>query len=126
MELPTMTTCEPPVPYQTRLHTVDFDGTYREVEFVKESLAPGATVPTWIVREWRDGKYRTSRVSTDFYCRSKSDAYARYIHDLESGLISITKQIRDLEGKQKETSRRLSIAQDLLRVIRIEEQEALS
>ena len=120
-----MTTYAPPVPYQTKLHTVDFDGTYRQVEFVEENIAPGAKVPTWIVREWQGGGYRKSRVATDYYCRSKSDAYARYIEELQTGLKSITQQIKDLEAQQKEATYRLALAQDMHKAIVKEEQERM-
>ena len=104
-----------------KLYDVDFDGVCKEVEFIEEGFAPGATSPTWLVRRWEGGGYHKSRVAPDYYCRSKSEAYTRYIKELKSGCKALTKQIKEQENQLKVATGKLALAQALLDQIKKEE-----
>lgn len=60
--------------------------------FVRESLAPGATVPTWEVRVSDDS--RLHRVSSDFYHTSELEAWQEQITHYEASIVQIEEQIQ--------------------------------
>ena len=99
------------------LYDVDYDGNLRTVEFLEESYAPGTRTPTWVVRKPGGSSADRTRVPTDYYCRSKKDAYRRFIDEQLSDLQAVTSELRAMERAVADCSQRLEKAQAVLKAL---------
>ncbi len=81
----------PPLKQGDRLYGVNWEsGDLYIMIFVREEIAPGASLPTYILK---DENHRRSQCSTDMYHRTPKEAYAKYIADIEFCLPDLKQQI---------------------------------
>lgn len=71
-----------------------FCGKLRVVQFVREEIAPGATLPTYIMREGEFPNREHFRCPTDMYVETEQEAWEIYLRDCENVLPSIIEQAK--------------------------------
>lgn len=97
---------EPPEPGAT-LYDV-WNGHLNTAKFLRVDYAPGATKPTWLVRD--TGKTVNSRCSTDYWCKTEIEAYRRYAKELESAIPSLLESIAASQKSLSEARQHLDTA----------------
>jgi len=80
------------------------DGQLKVVIFVEESIAEGAFVPTWVVRE----KGQASRCSVDSYFTTEKEAWKAELENYKQGLKNQIKYRNELNANIKETRKTLA------------------
>jgi len=69
-----------------------FNGKLTVVTFIKEEIAEGASVPTYILKDKDGRKFSCAR---EMYVSSEIEAYERYLQQADLGVIQIRKHIQD-------------------------------
>jgi hypothetical protein len=100
-----------------KLYTVDDAGNLVTVRFIRAEIAPGASVPTWII-----DKGHKVQVSRDMYCLTPRAAYERFISELLSGIAGTERAIEEYKHTLENAQRVLSRARLSFQEIREAEQ----
>lgn len=76
-----------------------FAGKLRVVRFVREEIAPGASLPTYIMQEGEFPNRREFRCPTDMYVETEREAWEIYLKECESYLPNLVNGIQEAKDR---------------------------